>query len=63
VLLNFSEESAVFSFDMPAELDAPSGNTFYDLLADESVPAVVEGRIHVSVPAQTARLLTPTPIP
>lgn len=61
VLLNFSEEPAIFSFDVPPEFGSrPEGNLF-DLLADESVLAIVEGRIHVSVPAQTARLLTHEP--
>jgi glycosidase len=63
VLLNFSEEPAEFAFDIPAELGAPSGESLYDLLAEESVPAVAEGRIRVSVPALTARLLTQTPPP
>ena len=62
VLLNFSEEPAEFVFDTPAEFGAPPGNELYDLLAEESVPAVAVGRIHVSVPAQTARLLTREPI-
>jgi glycosidase len=62
VLLNFSEEPAEFSFDIPAEFGTPSGGELYDLLAEESIPAVAGGRIQVSVPALTARLLTNEPI-
>jgi glycosidase len=62
VLLNFSEEPAVFAFDIPAELGEPAGNELYDLLAEELVPTVTSGRIEVSVPPQTARLLTHEPI-
>jgi cyclomaltodextrinase / maltogenic alpha-amylase / neopullulanase len=62
VLLNFSEEPAEFSFDIPAEFGMSSGDDLYDLLAEESVPAVAGGRIQVSVPALTARLLTNEPI-
>jgi glycosidase len=62
VLLNFSEEPAVFAFDIPAEFGEPAGNKLYDLLAEELVPAVTSGRIEVSVPPQTARLLTHEPV-
>jgi cyclomaltodextrinase / maltogenic alpha-amylase / neopullulanase len=62
VLLNFSEEPAQFGFDIPAEFGAPSGNELYDLLAEESVQAIAVGRIYVSVPAQTSRLLTHEPV-
>ena len=62
VLLNFSEEPAEFSFDIPAEFGTPTGDALYDLLADESVPAVAGGRIQVSVPALTARVLAHTPV-
>ena len=62
VLLNFSEEPAQFAFDFPAEFGAPSGDTLYDLLADESAPAIVGGRLQVSVPAQSARLLAKAPV-
>jgi glycosidase len=62
VLLNFSEEPAVFAFDIPAEFGEPAGDELYDLLAEETVPAVVTGRIQASVPPQTARLLTQEPI-
>ncbi|HET6598064.1 MAG TPA: alpha-amylase family glycosyl hydrolase [Anaerolineales bacterium] len=58
VLLNFSEEPAVFSFDVPSEFGTVSEGNLYDLMTDESVLAVVDGRIHVTVPAQTVRLLT-----
>ena len=61
VLLNFSEEPAEFAFDLPSEFGVPSGGTLYDGLAEESVPAVVEGRIQVRVPARTARLLISSP--
>jgi glycosidase len=63
VLLNFSEEPAEFAFDIPAEFGTPSGNSLYDLLAEESITAVAGNRIRVSVPALTARLLTNTPVP
>ena len=53
--------TAEFAFDIPEELGAPSGESLYDLLAEESVPAVAGGRIRVSVPGLTARLLTQTP--
>ena len=62
VLLNFSEEPTEFAFDIPAEFGAPSGDTLYDLLADKSVPAIVGGRLQVSVPAQSARLLAKAPV-
>jgi cyclomaltodextrinase / maltogenic alpha-amylase / neopullulanase len=57
VLLNFSEEPAEFGFDIPAEFGTPTDGNLYDILADESVPAVAIGRIRVSVPAFSARLL------
>ncbi len=62
VLLNFSEEPAEFGFDIPAEFGTPTTRDLYDLLAEESVPAVADRRIHVSVPAQTARLLAKAPV-
>jgi glycosidase len=57
VLLNFSEEPAEFAFDIPSEFGAAAGDRLYDLLAEENVPAIAGGRMQVSVPAQTARLL------
>ncbi len=60
VLLNFSEESAEFQFDVPEQFgELPQSGSLYDLLADEEIAAAVGGRIHVSVPAQTARVLAP----
>jgi cyclomaltodextrinase / maltogenic alpha-amylase / neopullulanase len=62
VLLNFSEEPAEFEFDLPEELSAlsQSGN-LYDLLAEESVPATAGGRMQISVPGLTARILAEQP--
>ena len=57
VLLNFSEEPAEFGFDIPSEFGTPTDGNLYDILADETVPAVANGRIRVSVPAFSARLL------
>ena len=63
VLLNFSEESAEFHFDVPEEFSALSSNgILYDLLAEEEVAAFESGRMRISVPAQTARILTGEPI-
>ena len=62
VLLNFSEEPAEFGFDIPAEFGAPTDPILYDLLADESVPAVANGRIQISVPGFSARLLAKAPV-
>ena len=57
VLLNFSEEPAEFAFNIPAEFGTPTDRNLYDLLSEESVPAVANGRIQASVPAFSARLL------
>src|SRR5215207_8304033 len=63
VLLNFSEEPAEFEFDIPAEFSTLSGrNGLYDLLAEEEVPVLAGGRMRISVPAQTARVLAEAPI-
>jgi hypothetical protein len=62
VLLNFSEEPAAFGFDIPAEFGTPTDRNLYDLLADERVPAVANGRIQISVPAFSARLLAKAPV-
>lgn len=62
VLLNFSEEPAELGFDIPSEFGRPTDLHLYDLLADESIPAVAGGRIQVSVPASSARLLAQAPI-
>ncbi len=62
VLLNFSEEPAEFEFDIPPEFDASAGDALYDLLAEESVPAIAGNRIQVMVPAHTARPLAHSPV-
>lgn len=62
VLLNFSEEPATFAFDLPAEFGETAADTLYDLLAEESVPAIENGRVRVDVPAQAARVLSKEPI-
>ena len=61
VLLNFSEEPAEFKFDLPEEFIALSQESLYDLLADEEVPAMEGGRMGISVPGQTARVLARQP--
>jgi cyclomaltodextrinase len=62
VLLNFSEEPAEFEFDIPEQLSAFTGrDTLYDLLAQENMPVAAEGRMRISVPAQTARVLSEEP--
>jgi glycosidase len=60
VLLNFSEEPAEFNFDVPGQLDSSPG-TLYDLLAGEEL-SIPGGRIRVSVPALTARILAAEPV-
>jgi cyclomaltodextrinase / maltogenic alpha-amylase / neopullulanase len=63
VLLNFSEEPAEFNFDLPEEFSALSNrDTLYDLLAEEEVSVSSGGRMKISVPAQTARVLAVTPV-
>ena len=63
VLLNFSEEPAEFEFDTPEEASTLSGrDSLYDLLAEEAVPVLVGGRMRISVPALTARVLAEAPI-
>jgi glycosidase len=63
VLLNFSEEPAEFEFDLPEEAKALSGsNTLYDLLTEQEVPASSGGRMRISVPGLTARVLAETPV-
>jgi len=63
VLLNFSEEPTEFNFDLPKEFSALSDrDTLYDLLAEEEVPVSSGGRMKISVPAQTARVLAVAPI-
>ncbi|HSL46818.1 MAG TPA: alpha-amylase family glycosyl hydrolase [Anaerolineales bacterium] len=61
VLLNFSEEPAEFQFAVPEQFGALA-DTLYDLLARESVPATDGNRMHVSVPALTARVLSKEPL-
>jgi len=62
VLLNFSEEPADFSFDVPAEFSVlADGSRLYDLLAGENIDAFEGGRLKISVPAQTARILIERP--
>ena len=62
VLLNFSEEPAEFEFDIPEEFNTLAQNTLYDLLAEEAVPAMAGGRMQISVPALTARVLAEAPV-
>ena len=58
VLLNFSEEPAQIRFDVPEQFGSIStSDNLDDLLAEESLPAIEDGRIRVSVPAWTARIL------
>ncbi|HET9588739.1 MAG TPA: alpha-amylase family glycosyl hydrolase [Anaerolineales bacterium] len=62
VLLNFSEEEAEFQFDVPEEFgDLPQSGNLFDLLAEESVPAREGGRMRISVPGLTARVLAKEP--
>ena len=61
VLLNFSEEPTEFKFDLSEEFSALSQETLYDLLAEEEVPAMEGGRMSISVPGQTARILAGQP--
>ena len=62
VLLNFSEEPANFSFDVPAEFSIlADGSRLNDLLAGENIDAFEGGRLKISVPAQTARILIERP--
>ena len=62
VLLNFSEEPAEFQFDVPEQFNTlPGGSSLYDLLAEENLPALSGGRMQISVPAQTARVLAAQP--
>jgi glycosidase len=62
ILLNFSEEPAEFEFDVPEPFGALSGSDLYDLLAKEHVPALSGGRLRISVPGQTARVLSEKPV-
>lgn len=63
VLLNFSEEPAEFEFDLPQEFRMlAQRGSLYDLLAEEEVPSSAGGRMRVTVPGQTARLLTEAPV-
>jgi glycosidase len=63
VLLNFSEEPAEFEFDIQEKFAALSGHdTLYDLLAEEEVAVSAGGRMRISVPAQTARVLAEAPV-
>jgi glycosidase len=58
VLLNFSEEPTELRFDVPEQFQLPAdASTLSDLLTGESVPAFEGGRMQISVPAQTARVL------
>jgi hypothetical protein len=63
VLLNFSEEPAEFRFDVPEQFSSalPGGSSLYDLLAEENLPGLSGGRMQISVPAQTARILAAQP--
>jgi glycosidase len=62
VLLNFSEEPAEFKFDVPEQFSDLSGTNLYDLLAEESILAIAGGRMKISVPGLTARVLSEQPI-
>lgn len=63
VLLNFSEEPAVFEFDIPEEVSSlAERETLYDLLAEENIQASAGRRMRIAVPAQTARVLAEEPI-
>lgn len=57
VLLNFSEEPAEFKFDLPEEFSALAQESLYDLLSEEEVPVMEGGRMSITVPGQTARVL------
>ncbi len=62
VLLNFSEEPVEIKFDLSQEFSAVfSRSSLYDLLAEETVPASAGGRMRVSVPGMTARVLANQP--
>lgn len=61
VLLNFSEEPAEITFDLPDGFSSLSVPSLYDLLAEEEVPVAGGDRIQISVPGQTARILTAEP--
>jgi cyclomaltodextrinase len=64
VLLNFSEESALFSFELPEEFGALANRgSLYDLLAEQAVQVSSAGKMKVSVPAMTARILAGEPPP
>src|SRR5687768_1277739 len=62
VLLNFSEEPAVFVFDLPEEFSTLARSSLYDLLAEEGIAAMAGERMKVSVPALTARVLAEEPL-
>jgi cyclomaltodextrinase / maltogenic alpha-amylase / neopullulanase len=63
VLLNFSDEPAEFQFEVPEDFSSLAGrDTLYDLLAEEEVSVAAGGRLRISVPAQTARVLAETPV-
>ena len=63
VLLNFSEEPAEFQFDVPEEFSTLANRgTMFDLLAEEEVSVTAGGRMRISVPAQTARVLAEAPV-
>ena len=63
VLLNFSEEPAEFQFDVPEEFSTLANRgTMFDLLEAEEVSVTAGGRMRISVPAQTARVLAEAPV-
>ena len=62
MLLNFSEEQAVFEFDLPEEFGTLAQSNLYDLLSEENVPAMVGERMRISVPALTTRVLAEEPV-
>jgi cyclomaltodextrinase / maltogenic alpha-amylase / neopullulanase len=61
VLLNFSEETAVFEFDLPEEFNSLAQSNLYNLLSEETVSGMAGERIRISVPALTARVLAEQP--
>jgi cyclomaltodextrinase / maltogenic alpha-amylase / neopullulanase len=61
VLLNFSEEPAEFSFDIPEQFSSLSASSLFDLLTEEDVPVSGDDRMQISVPGQTARILVTEP--
>jgi glycosidase len=58
VLLNFSEEPAEIGFDLPEEFSGLARRgSLIDLLNEERVPVAGRGRIRVTLPGLSARIL------